>query len=195
VGTRQVATRRVQAQGKGVAGGSDHTDGHGSAGLLEEGGEGDQVGGGDDVVGSGHQHRVVAVAQEAEAGGVDQAAAGAEQDRLDHHLDPGPAGEAGDQLVGAVVGVDHDPGRPGRLERLDGQLHQRPAGRGEQRLGDGPGQRPQSRPCPRRQAEPDHRGTMSGPMAGQNPITAWRDVPSSKRRSTVSRGRGRRPGW
>ena len=95
-------------------------------------------------------------------GGVDQAAAGAEQDRLDHHLDPGPAGEVGDEQVGAPVGVDHDPGRAGALQRLDGQVDQRPAGRGQQRLGGDAGQRQQPGPGPGGQAEPDHRGGASG---------------------------------
>ena len=55
--------------------------------------------GSDDVVGGRDQHRVVVGAQQAEPGRVDQAAAGAEQVRLVHHLDPGPAGEVGDQPV------------------------------------------------------------------------------------------------
>jgi hypothetical protein len=119
------------------------------------------------VVGGGDQHRVAAGAEEAEPGRVDQAAAGAEELRLGHHLDPGPAGQVGDQPVRAVVGVDHDPGRAGGPEGFHGQVDQGPPGRGQQRLGDGPGQRRQPRPGPGGQAEPDH----------------------------LSCGWGRRPGW
>ena len=152
----------LQVELIGVAGRWGQADRHRGAGPVQDGGQGGHVGGVDHVVGGGDQHRVVAVAEEAEPGGVDQPAAGAEQLRLDHHLHPGPVAEPGDQLVGAVVGVDHHPGRPGRPERLDGQVDQGPSGRGQQRLGNGPGQRQQPGPGPGGQAEPDHRGGASG---------------------------------
>ena len=122
-----------------------------------------------------------------------------------HDLDPGPAGEVGDQLVGAVVGIDQDPGAPAARRASSGQVDQRPPGRGQQRLGHDPGQRRQPRPGPRGQAEPDHRGGASGAIP---PTPALAEPVQPLQRRRLGRGRvgvehqhrsragpaGRRPG-
>jgi hypothetical protein len=65
------------------------------------------------------------------------------------------AAEVVAELPGAVVGVHHHLDRAGAVERFDGQVHQRPARRCEQRLRQLAGERAEAGARPRRQAEPD----------------------------------------